>query len=90
MINLVRKEYNIALNYFNAVLPGFEEEKYIYTKYYLSEIYYCRAICNLNLSNIEQAQRDMDRAETLGYDEIEADVISQLLLANKKSIDNAR
>lgn len=86
MINLVRKEYNIALNYFNAVLPGFEEEKYIYTKYYLSEIYYCRAICNLNLSNIEQAQRDMDRAETLGYDEIEADVISQLLLANKKAL----
>lgn len=83
IIHLHRKEYTQAERCFSAVLPGFEKDCDMYSRYYTAEVYYHRGICNIQLNNLQQATADFQKAEELGYTDFEAkylDTVRQYIL----------
>lgn len=75
---LHKKEYTAAERCFSVVLPEFEKENDMYIRYYTSEVYYHRGICNIHLNNLEQAKLDFRRAEELGYTDFEANYLDTI------------
>ena len=63
----------------------------MYIRYYTSEVYYHRGICNIHLNNLEQAKLDFRRAEELGYTDFEAnylDTINRYIVEHNETEPN--
>ena len=78
LLYLHNKEYLFAKNCFEGILSEFEKDSDMYSKLYTSEIYYHKGICNLKLNNIQQAIKDFQKAESLGFTEFNAKHLDEL------------